>query len=148
MKKIFFLLILSGILVFCENTNDLKNIRIDQISVSDCNTSKGVLSDSIKYKTIDKNYLSIEHLNSYFNCEPGKLSVNISTGNNTILINEAEEQGSANCICPYDFKFRIGPMEYGTYNISVTKGGALYVDFVIDFASNTNGGFLVANPDI
>lgn len=91
--------------------------------------------------------MSITHINSYFNCDPGKLTVDIKTQNDTVIINEAEERGLANCICPYDFNFRIGPMDYGTYNFVLKKGGLLYIRFIIDFKSTTNGGFMIAHLD-
>ena len=147
MRKILLLLSFSLVLISCEKSHDLKNLKIDQISISDCKTTKGILLDSIKYKTIDNNYLSITHVNSYFNCDPGQLSVDIETQNDTVVINEAEERGLANCICPYDFNFRIGPMDYGTYNFILKKEGLLYIRFIIDFKSKTNGGFMIAHLD-
>ena len=147
MKKILLLLALSFVLFSCEKAHHLKNIGIDQISVSECKASKGILNDSLKYKTVDTNYLSITHVNSYFNCDPGQLTVDIKTRNDTIIINEAEEDGSANCICPYDFNFRIGPLDYGIYNIKLTRGGAPYISFLVDFTSTTNRSFLIFHPD-
>ena len=146
MKKIFFLLSLSLVLISCEKTYDLKNLKVDQISFSDCKPSKGI-TESIEYKTVDKKYLSITHVNSFFNCDPGQLSVDIKIQNDTIVINEDEERGLANCICPYDFRFRIGPMDYGTYNFILTKGGLLYIRFSIDFNSKTDDNFTIAHLD-
>jgi hypothetical protein len=67
MKKILSLLSLSLVLISCEKTYDLKNLKIDQISFSDCKTSN-LITESISYKTVDKNYLSMTHVNSIFNC--------------------------------------------------------------------------------
>jgi len=146
MKKILFLLFSPLLLISCEKTYDLKNLKIDQIFFSDCKTSKGII-ESIAYKTVNKNYLSITHVNSFFNCDPGQLSVDIKIQNDTIVINEAEERGLANCVCPYDFNFRIGPIDYGTYNFILEKGGLLYIKFSIDFNSKTNDSNIIANPD-
>ena len=146
MKKILFLLFSPLLLISCEKTYDLKNLKIDQIFFSDCKTSKGII-ESIAYKTVNKNYLSITHVNSFFNCDPGQLSVDIKIQNDTIVINEAEERGLANCVCPYDFNFMIGPIDYGTYNFILEKGGLLYIKFSIDFNSKTNDSNIIANPD-
>jgi hypothetical protein len=75
------------------------------------------------------------------------LSVDIKTQNDTIVINETEERGIANCTCPYDFNFRIGPMDYGTYNFILKKGGLLYIRFSIDFNSKTNDSNIIAQVD-
>jgi len=146
MKKILSLLSLSLVLISCEKTYDLKNLKIDQISFSDCKTSN-LITESISYKTVDKNYLSMTHVNSIFNCEPGQLSVDIKIQNDTIVINEAEESALANCICPYDFNFRIGPMDYGIYNFILKKDGLLYIRFSINFKSKTDTNFTIAHTD-
>ena len=87
------------------------------------------------------------HVNSIFNCEPGQLSVDIKIQNDTIVINEAEESALANCICPYDFNFRIGPMDYGIYNFILKKDGLLYIRFSINFKSKTDTNFTIAHTD-
>ncbi len=147
MKKIFWVLSLCSVFISCEKAHDLKNVKIDQLSVSGCKTANGLFADSIKYKTIDNYYLYITNINSYFNCDPGQLSATVETRNNTIIINETEDQDLANCICPYDFNFRVGPLDYGTYNITLTKDGSYYVEFLIDFTSNSSREFMIPHLD-
>ena len=57
---------------------------------------------------------------------------------NNIQINEYETDHSANCICPYDLEFKIGPLRYDTYVLTLKKGGfeILVEEFV--FKSDLN----------
>jgi len=144
-RLITFVVVIFILLPSCENSYELENIKIDQISFGDCKpiTKSSENTERIEYKTVDGNYLPIKHVNTYFNCEPGQLLVNIKIQNDSIVINEDEEQSIANCICPYDLSFRVGPMEYGTYNFIITKGYLYYTKFTIVFNSQTDGTFMI-----
>ncbi len=142
-SRLIFQVVIVFLLMSCENIHDLNKLKVDKIKYGDCKTDskKSEITERIEYKTVDNYYLEIKHINGMFNCEPGRLFVNISTDNNIVFIDENEEYANANCICPYDLCYRIGPMEYGYYILEFQRGGLKYVEFPVDFNSKTSGVF-------
>jgi hypothetical protein len=142
-SKLIFNIVVVLLITSCEGLHDLIKLKVDKITYGDCKTeaTKSENTERIEFKTVDKNYLEIKHINAMFNCEPGRLLVSVSRENNTIFINENEEYPMANCICPYDLCYRIGPMDYGHYNIEFQRGGLLYTNLSVDFNSKTSGVF-------
>ena len=62
----------------------------------------------------------------------------------TIAVEENEETLGANCICPYDLSYRIGPLNYGRYVFRMERGD---IEFPIIFNSSTSGVFIKeSNP--
>lgn len=141
---------LIGIIFFflvtcCEKETSHKMLSVGQITYGDCKpaTKKSRDSEYIEYKTVDVDYLQINHVNAWFNCEPGNIFVSAELINNTIAVDEYEETALANCICPYDFSYQIGPLNYGKYVFRILRGGCIYAEFTINFNSSTNGVFLI-----
>ena len=91
--------------------------------------------------TISVRFLQINHIDVLFNCEPGKLLVDAGLSNDTIVVSENEQSSLANCICPYDLSYRIGPLHYDQYVITIQRDGYVYTEFSIDFNSSTYGIF-------
>lgn len=129
----------------CEKENSHIPLSVDQITYGDCKpeTKKSGNSEYIEYKTVDADYLQINHVNAWFNCEPGKIFVSAELINDTIVVNEYEETALANCICPYDLSYRIGPMNYDQYIFRIQRGGCIYTEFSISFNSSTSGIFRI-----
>ncbi len=130
-----------SIICCCERLNNQPQLSVDQIIYGDCKqgTTKSENTEYIEYRTAQKQYLQINHMNVWFNCEPGKILVDAEIGNDTIVINENEQSSEANCICPYDLSYRTGPMAYAQYVIVIRRGGGVYTMFPVDFNSSTDG---------
>lgn len=135
--------IFLSLMLSCEQGDVLKNFSVDQITYEDCHkkTVKSDLDEYVEYKTVDQSYLQINHFDVRFNCEPGKLLVDAEISNDTIVINETEETAGANCICPYDLSYRIGPLTYSTYTIQLQKSTRVQAQFSIDFNLTTSGSY-------
>jgi len=142
--KIRFLVILFFCSFFqaCEKNNNY-DFKVDQIIYGDCKPGTKSYFDTeyIEYSTVNKNYLSVKHVNVIFNCEPGQLFVDIELQDDTIFVHEHEEFGMANCICPYDLSYRIGPLSYGYYQFVLLQGGLQRTQFLIDFNPTTEAVF-------
>lgn len=79
-------------------------------------------SEYIEYKALANGYLSINHVNACFNCEPGELKMQATISGNEIRIIETEQYAGANCVCPYDLYGEVGPLENGDYTIIFING--------------------------
>lgn len=126
----------------CEKETSHKVLSVRQITYGDCKPAIKISGDSeyIEYKTVNGNYLRINPVNAWFNCEPGQLFVSAELINEIISVDEYEETGLANCICPYDLSYRIGPLNYGRYIFRIERGD---IEFSINFNSLTKGVFII-----
>ena len=98
----------------------------------------------IEYKGIEEGFLSINHVNAAFNCEPGELKIQATLEGNVIKILETEEFPSANCICPYDLYCEVGPLRDGDYTIIICNGSYEYGErarFGVSYKSGLSGKF-------
>ena len=97
----------------------------------------------IEYKAINDGYLSVNHVNAMFNCEPGELKMQATLEGHNIKILETEEQSFANCICPYDLYCEVGPLSDGDYTVIICKGSYEYeyAHFNISYKKGLNGKF-------
>jgi hypothetical protein len=130
------------LLTCCEKETSRKVPSVGKITYGDCKpeTKKSGESEYLEYKTVDTDYLQINHINAWFNCEPGQLFVSAELINDIIAVDEYEESHFANCICPYDLSYRIGPLNYGRYIFRIERGE---IEFSINFNSLTNGIFII-----
>lgn len=78
--------------------------------------------ESIEYKALGNGYLSLNHVNACYNCEPGELKMEATISGNEIRIVEEEQYAGANCICPYDLYCEVGPLDNGDYTIVFING--------------------------
>jgi hypothetical protein len=116
-----------------------KNFSVDEIYYGDCKTvTKSVLNEYLELTTINNYYLAISHINAMFNCVPGQIIVDAILEDNIISINEYSTENSADCICPYDLSFSIGPLQYDTYKLSVKQANYEILNVEIDFNKNTD----------
>jgi len=98
--------------------------------------------ESIAYKTIDKNWLAVKHVNAVFNCcLPKGIGVKVTFSGDSVIVSEFEvEQGLCDCICPYDVSYRIGPLVYGDYLFVLRyPDGRIRVSFPFRFDDTTEG---------
>ena len=88
-------------------------------------------------------HLSVNHVNTAFNCEPGELKIQATLEGHNIKILETEEQSFANCICPYDLYCEVGPLSDGDYTVIICKGSYEYehVRFNISYKKGLSGKF-------
>ena len=137
---IYLLLIVS--ITSCNKEFPNDPLSIKDLSVSDCKTkggySKGIDPEYITLKTVDDYYLLINHINAMFNCEPGQITVTINVSSNEISMDENESSSLANCICPYDIDFKVGPLQYGTYNLKFKRAGFTFKEYTLDFKRSTD----------
>jgi hypothetical protein len=126
----------------CEKVYDPTALSVDQITYGDCKSDIKKSDDPgyIEYFTVDADYLQINHINAWFNCEPGHIFVSAQLIQDTIAVEENEETLGANCICPYDLSYRIGPLNYGRYVFRMERGD---IEFSINFNSSTSGVFSI-----
>ena len=139
-KLLYFLFILTIIGLSCEDSKfPDEQFSVQDIKYGTCKpATKSVLNEYILLSVKDEYYIDFNHINSYFNCSPGQIIIKATLVGNNIQINEYETDPSANCICPYDLEFRIGPLQYDTYVLTLKKGGfeILVEEFV--FKSDLN----------
>jgi hypothetical protein len=139
-SSFFLFLILTS--TSCKKEFPDNPLTIDNLSVSDCKSvglNKGSTSPMyITLKTVNDYYIQYEHINSWFNCEPGQLTISFEMSSNSITLDENESSSSTDCICPYDISCRIGPLQYGTYSIMCKKGGVTFKELTFDFKKSMN----------
>jgi len=137
---IFLLLIVA--LTSCKKEFPNDPLSIKDLSVSDCKTkggsSKGIDPEYITLKTVDDYYLLVNHINAMFNCEPGQITVTIEISSNEISMEEDESSSLADCICPYDIDYKLGPLQYGTYILKFKRGGLTFKEYTLDFKKSTD----------
>ena len=100
----------------------------------------------IEYESMTNGYLSLNHVNVRFNCEPGQLQMQATIESNVIKIVESEEQVGANCVCPYDLYCEVGPLSDGEYTVVVYQDHTFdqvepgeYVRFNISYKNGLSG---------
>ena len=136
------------------SSDDNSNFHVRNVANSGCKSAAtlvrgegGVLIDmyeTIEVKGLDNGYLSFNHENAIFNCEPGELKIQASIEDKVIKIVETEEYPGANCVCPYDLYCEIGPLEGDIeYTIIVFHGDAEYRRFYVKYQKGMEGRFVV-----
>jgi hypothetical protein len=143
--RYLFSIVFIFLVTCCEKETPHKVLSVGQITYGDCKpaTKKSGDSEYIEYETVDGVYLQMNHVNAWFNCEPGKIFVSAELNNDIIAVDEYEETALANCICAYDLSYRIGPLNYGKYLFKILRGGCIYAEFSINFNSDANGVFII-----
>ncbi|MBQ9649507.1 MAG: hypothetical protein IJV25_03705 [Prevotella sp.] len=118
----------------CSNDDEsgAAQFQVKNFANTGCKTvlgTRGEMGDSgleyIEYKALGNGYLSLNHVNVRFNCEPGELKMWATISGNEIRIVETEQFPGANCICSYDLYCEIGPLADGDYTIIVCEGSEL-----------------------
>lgn len=152
MRKIIFLLVLSGLIYLgCSESEETVNLKGKLIYQSDCLSSKSEYTENNE-SCIEYNYdsakkvLTLNHKNAGFNCCPGKISCSFEFKKNVIVITENEETAGCNCNCLYDLTIEISDIESGIFNIIFVEsyvGDQQMLEFNIDLSVNQHGEFCV-----
>ena len=118
----------------CQDVTEDKDSLVDgyvspkNFSVTGCKstvygTRNPSTDESIMYESIRENYVRITHNNARFNCEPGRIYAELIEKGQTFIIVEKEQESYANCVCPYDLGYDIGPLTEGQeYTVSIRTG--------------------------
>ena len=145
--SIIFILFLAN--TSCDNTDfPSDEFSAQEINYGDCKpVKKSTTEEYIELTSSENFYLDIKHVNSWFNCSPGQIVVDASLEGITISINEYSTDNSANCICPYDLSFSLGPLRYETYNFIVKSGGWEILNVEIEFNKNLDVRLDIGNAN-
>ena len=85
----------------------------------------GVNEECIDYEYDGQGFLVLKHINSGFNCCPGKITADITVSGNMITIKEKEQEQGCFCRCLFDINYEIHELKPGEYSI-VIRG--LYIE--------------------
>lgn len=112
--------------------------------VSKRNASADETEDIIQYE-YKNGTLTIDHINTGFNCCPDTVGGHVFVEGDTITILEYEilENGGCRCLCLYDLKFEIKNVKSGIIRLTVfqplvAEGDEVH-DFIIDLSKETSG---------
>jgi hypothetical protein len=107
-----------------------------------------VNEECIEYEYDGERLLVLKHINSGFNCCPGKITADISVSGNMIAIEEKEQEQGCFCRCLFDIRYEIHELQPGEYTIAI-KG--LYVEdtdeelrFNVNLYGPCSGAFCVS----
>lgn len=73
--------------------------------------------ECLSYSYDGTDVLSIDHINTGFNCCPGEILADIVFRNDTILITESETEGLCDCYCLFDTYYEMTGIEPKVYTI-------------------------------
>ena len=119
--------------IACEDVTGYKDSPVDgyvspkNFSVSGCkSTTRGLFeNETIEYEARENGLLRIMHNNVLFNCEVIQIYAEMTVNGHTYIVEEKAQEGpvSANCVCPYDLGYDIGPLTEGEeYSVSIRRG--------------------------
>ena len=101
--------------------------EITDIKISECKfffDYIDALNEDIKFEYKDGN-LYIVHENVSASCGASHADISFTIENNTIIITEKVEDTGADCICPIDISYVVGPIERGEYTL-IIKGTTIH----------------------
>lgn len=141
MKRFNYTILLASLLfASCGNDNenedkpyDNKDCEVSEIYLSDCldsglasyNRKTPVRNNSNKDEndrlTIDisGNYVNINVTDFVWSCDAECIDVNCEVCGDTIKVQATADGGYANCICNFDYSFKIGPLNKGNYKLLI-----------------------------
>jgi len=149
---------LIGLLIFsCGKNNDTQlTITGQLISNSTCKNDLKSSSEIVETPDslscvdysfdIEKNKLTIKHINATFNCCPDGLYCEIELKGDTILIQEFEYSAQCYCNCLYDLNIEVTGVEQRNYQVKFVEpyvSGQNKLEFEIDLVEVTDGSYCV-----
>ncbi len=95
----------------------------------------------IEYEGRENGFITINHLNSLFNCGVTNIGAEISVSDNVIRLSEKMTEGSIlRCgDCPFDIMIDAGPLVNGVYKMILSKDGKDYGQCTITFSPSAKG---------
>jgi hypothetical protein len=94
--------------------------------------------------------LSLKHFNAGFNCCPESLSCTVTYRNDSIIIQEIEQQMGCRCNCLYDLDMEILGVEPGKYQLQLIEpylGTQQPLVFSIDLLTQKQGSFCISRTN-
>jgi hypothetical protein len=91
--------------------------QISQMQTSGCKSSQWD-SSNISITYVDS-FLYVNHSNALLNCNYDTVNVVMSIENNIITLQEKETPNNANCLCPVDINYTVGPVSSGAYQVFI-----------------------------
>lgn len=162
MKKVLFglnfLFFLMMIISGCDKENTTSGISGSITGSSDCKSIKstGLTDIADTLSCVDYLYdstsreLSVIHINSGFNCCPGKLSCGITTNQDTIFVREYEKKAACDCDCLYDLFISIKGVEPDVYVMKFIEpyaDGMEELVFTVDLTAEISGSYCVVRKN-
>lgn len=123
-------------------TSECKNFKSGEIKFAEADT----FSCAHYHYTEATKVLTLNHINSGFNCCPMEITCNVSLKNDTIIITESEKRQDCNCECLFDLDIEIQNVEKETYVIRFIEPYALdkpQLIFEMDLSENIEGEYCV-----
>ncbi len=158
--KIGMIVLMIGLVVNSCNddqtTDQLENIQSTVTNQPECKGNKSASFDlsiannqsCINYSyEPSSNILTLNHINTGFNCCPGKLSVYTELKGDTLKIFESEETPGCHCNCLFDLNIEVKTIPTGQYVIKVIEPYAEGQDeliFSIDLGQQISGEVCVS----
>ena len=125
------------------------------INHSDCKSYKSTeannnVSDTLScieysYDVLLKE-LMIKHINAGFNCCPESLYCDVSVHNDTIIIEEFEQDGLCDCLCLFDLDIKLKGVDQGKYYMKIVEPyveSEELINFDLDLVNNYEGSWCV-----
>ena len=147
MKKFNYTLLLATLLLAsCGNDNeseektfDNKKCEVSDAYLSDC-LGSGFATDNQdsplnsnandRLKTdIADNYVSVNVTDFVWTCDAECIDANRDVCGDTIKVQVHADGGLVNCICKFDYSFKIGPLSKGNYTLVLCEGNCEYCSF-------------------
>ena len=150
MKSKIILLLVVFALTACDK-NKIDESVGKLITHTLCKDEKAMITDNnescVEYSyNAESKVLNLKHINTSFNCCPGKLYCDISINNNTIIIEEFEKKAECSCMCLYDIEAEVYNVEAKTYVLKFIEpyiGDQEELVFEIDLSFNISGTYCV-----
>lgn len=156
-KQTILLAIISLFLLFvgvgCDKEDKSSDFKVKDLFHTNCkqntrSSQQVKMEEYLQLKTVDKDYLDVQHINVEFNCCPGELIVDSTISNDTIFIHETEKEQGCKCLCKYDLKYKLGSLKYGKYHVILKKMNWTVVMFDIEFNPQTNKTIYIKNKGL
>lgn len=103
--------------------------------------------ECITYEYNDEGLLMLTHINSGFNCCPGKITADIVVLGNKISVEEKEQEQDCFCQCLFDVTYEVHELAPGDYTLEIN---GLYIDdtneklrFDVSLTTPNSGTFCV-----
>jgi hypothetical protein len=99
--------------------------------------------ECIEYEYDGESILKLKHVNSGFNCCPGKIVAEIEINDKIITIEEKETGPLCHCLCLFDVNYKISNLKPGVYEIQIKcpchGEGERPIEFTVNLYVPTSG---------
>lgn len=144
-KELLCILLLFLVMAGCKDDNDdpvektQREFALSNFNNTGCKSSTESRSglygndEYFELKAIKDGGLFVKHVNAIFNCASNKFEAKASIEGQTITVTEVNvmsiDSPMANCVCPFDFDYEIGPLKDGaTYSMTIITTTDIGID--------------------